>query len=986
MSRNLQLRKGVERARIPPRSRVPLPSGGFENRGNSSRSVRARTEAYVEPDEDVSFEQTDDSVLPSIETSAHHSTTLDAQKVIDRILEEFPEAREDDEDVDMDRPHSDREWEDVADHENQFLDQDENALDLQDEFEDEDLDETVIRDSITASPPESQTLTANTPAASTSGPSSMQPPSRRPSAPHIDLTEEEIHTPKKPFFSKFLLAFSLFIQKTGLSRKHYKALLEVLQLAQSLDEFRKPNIPTFKDTLLKQLNSQLPLLKLRKRKLKLDSRKLPTRLQNAEEEILTFDMKDTFQTMLQSEGIEKARHIGMAEIVDDPQELWHTRCWGESSRTTSGQFAVYPNRKPILPSDFVRFKCKQQSCHCNVRDPLQYGHFGRVTFVGVDKRPDSSTKDQVLLRTQAVTLRNNDLLLRSYPRAPSNQTELVIVEDVKVYLEPEQIVLHVPETELYLDYQWDFDPSKRPARQKPVPFRPEKLIIRYILNNSQQAVRLLQFTPPHRGELEIRQFGRRWIEENMFSTPHTNFKHKIVSLPYTLFADGFGLYRGRWRSTMGIYILPAFFPEELRNRRANVLPITLGPFGSALADVLDSMIHLAELDKGVEIQVNGEPVFLCAPNMAFVGDMPQQDELSGTMQYNANYPCRSCLIHRKERSNLDFDIVKRGRYHTQMTNIRNASKSTTAPKQKEKLLREIGLESDDAVINACIRLFPCLDIFRSRPADAAHSEFKGISKEAHKMLFDGILSTDGKRSFTTALQQIRPPPGWSRLSSPLVHLKSWEISEFARGSILTPVVLREYINGKDLVPEFAQVLLKRIHDPAMRYENEEAKLNQAATEVAKAFWQIAKSNMVLTGRRVPVHDRKNLPQIVKQGRVAFQLLAQCLADVCEAKAAKSKRGKQPRVSSVASSRRSSISQQSADGSDRDSRASTVESQDPDEIQTPEQKRKGEGDKAKKWIAKMGLPNVHVGLHWEEVGFDYGTARLMLTLLGEDKHR
>ena len=109
-----------------------------------------------------------------------------------------------------------------------------------------------------------------------------------------------------------------------------------------------------------------------------------------------------------------------------------------------------------------------------------------------------------------------------------------------------------------------------------------------------------------------------------------------------------------------------------RTRRANVLPITLGPHGSNFSDVVEAMSALIDLDKGYtmtidnpNLKINGE-VKVYAHTMTYIGDMPQQQANSGNKSQRATRGCRFCYITEDERGNLDYDIITNGRFHFQV--------------------------------------------------------------------------------------------------------------------------------------------------------------------------------------------------------------------------------------------------------------------------------------------------------------------------------
>jgi hypothetical protein len=114
-------------------------------------------------------------------------------------------------------------------------------------------------------------------------------------------------------------------------------------------------------------------------------------------------------------------------------------------------------------------------------------------------------------------------------------------------------------------------------------------------------------TDPIRAELQ--EFGRAHFIENW--DVQRNCGCKCISVPLITFIDGFGLYRNSYRSLMGFYQTPAALSFSDRNRRANVLPITLGPHSSNFDDVVGALKQFKLLDKGVAVDINGEPTYMC---------------------------------------------------------------------------------------------------------------------------------------------------------------------------------------------------------------------------------------------------------------------------------------------------------------------------------------------------------------------------------------
>jgi hypothetical protein len=142
-----------------------------------------------------------------------------------------------------------------------------------------------------------------------------------------------------------------------------------------------------------------------------------------------------------------------------------------------------------------------------------------------------------------------------------------------------------------------------------------------------------------------------------------------------------------YRSIMGIYMIPACLSAADRAKPVNIYPITLGPHGSNFRDVIASLQRLSVLDKGLDINSNSrhESTTVIAFCMAFLGDMPQQQDNSGFRRPTAARSCRNCLIHNYERADLEYDIHKYGRFHFETQNLRSHIQETPVRKRNGEL-------------------------------------------------------------------------------------------------------------------------------------------------------------------------------------------------------------------------------------------------------------------------------------------------------------
>ena len=447
----------------------------------------------------------------------------------------------------------------------------------------------------------------------------------------------------------------------------YTDLLSVLALlSPTPDEILQ--LPKRIDTLKKYERDQLPLLKMRQRDIQLDTSVLPLRSASVDKMVF-FDMRHVFKCVLQSKAMVGKIHMGMSHLVDQPTEFYHSASWASSIRTVGGEFARYKNGKPIFPSDFVwyfregvRHLCRISSASKDfTSDAKKNGRAGQKKLIGYHAYTFQSLPSDIKALAANIVGPLN---------SATSSTELFLVEDDPVMLEESDIDCH--EDSVYLDYAY----NESTVCDNHSINRPEKFIVRNIILRSKKEIRNIALSSPNRGELEIATYGRDYLETNFASGK------EVISLPYTTFIDAFGLYNNMYRSIMGVYATFAFLDEYERSRRSNIFPITLGPYGSKWDEVVESLAHLRDLEKGILMTVNNREVFVCAPTLAYCGDMPQQQANSGCKSQNATYGCRYCLIPMKERANLRYDIRRHGRYHFETLRSRELASQLSTTRAK----------------------------------------------------------------------------------------------------------------------------------------------------------------------------------------------------------------------------------------------------------------------------------------------------------------
>ncbi|OXV05389.1 hypothetical protein Egran_06843 [Elaphomyces granulatus] len=377
--------------------------------------------------------------------------------------------------------------------------------------------------------------------------------------------------------SRFRVALGLWCQEAGISRSLYSSLLEI-RMPELQQEVHR--LPSCLSTLKRQTTAQLLLLSMRKKSLQLQPEQLGKEKSAAglssiglREDLYFFDPIAVFTAFLRSD-ISNQMYF---DLGDNPKELWHSHAWRSSIRTSSGQFAHYPDGKPIFPSDFIFFRCHDYKCTRGCSKPgdpssVQRQHVGRVHSVGRDFRSSIRRQAQGVITVEVQEVLGPKDLQGVNLQPPLLQNEGLLSWNKFHYLTEDHVNSRI--LCVFLDYYF-FDDRLDPDRPRPSA-PPDALLIRRIHdvgpdpgNNSSPSITPLCKSHPLRGELELEAYGRAHFEQ--FDRVRT------VSLPLLTFIDGFGLYRNAYRTFMGMYFNFASLSFHERTRRANVIPITLGP-------------------------------------------------------------------------------------------------------------------------------------------------------------------------------------------------------------------------------------------------------------------------------------------------------------------------------------------------------------------------------------------------------------------------
>lgn len=128
----------------------------------------------------------------------------------------------------------------------------------------------------------------------------------------------------------------------------------------------------------------------------------------------------------------------------------------------------------------------------------------------------------------------------------------------------------------------------------------------------------------------------------------------------------------------------------------------------------------------------------------------------------------------------------------------------------------------------------------------------------YSLLLEGILTLSVVKEYTAYLRVVPFPTDWPRVQGPLYYLKSYSLLEYARQSLVAPVLLRTQLLQKKYIRKALLLTLTSIPDPV--------------SYIYSQYTAAARSNLVLISILVSLADRANIGTIVYSYRTNLQQL------------------------------------------------------------------------------------------------------------------
>ncbi|KAG6061130.1 hypothetical protein E4U17_002533 [Claviceps sp. LM77 group G4] len=197
-------------------------------------------------------------------------------------------------------------------------------------------------------------------------------------------------------------------------------------------------------------------------------------------------------------------------------------------------------------------------------------------------------------------------------------------------------------------------------------------------------------TTPLRGEREIEVFGRMAQSPSICGRDQSRFCRAYIEKRSPCSYSQIGVVSS---ATYVALSRDSILSHNTSSRRP------LEPFGANKADIHKALINfICELEKGKYVVVKGESVFVCAFIGALVGDVIEQQELSGCMGHQAVNGCRYCLIKKYVCDMMELYPAQEGQLNPHHRRKANKLRATTKNIKKRKT--KYGIKDDCHLMDA----------------------------------------------------------------------------------------------------------------------------------------------------------------------------------------------------------------------------------------------------------------------------------------------
>ena len=235
-----------------------------------------------------------------------------------------------------------------------------------------------------------------------------------------------------------------------------------------------------------------------------------------------------------------------------------------------------------------------------------------------------------------------------------------------------------------------------------------------------------------------------------------------------------------------------------------------------------------------------------------------------------NYVCRFCDAGLHNRNDLNRNVLLHERYHHEIMTFRKKSFNIIEKIKRFVFFSQHELRSKFSILHIITFV---LNIIMGCLPDPAHSEYYGIIRILYFFLYTKIFTVIVLTKFIKIFHRFFFSFEWGRIQSSTIHMKSWNMNECDRASIIISIMLRCWLQNHHLCSAFKIGLKNEFFDA---YQ----KLSSEKNVTIWTFVKIVKNNMLISTFNMFFQNRKDFHQQIFEARYCFLHLMN-VADINE---------------------------------------------------------------------------------------------------------
>jgi hypothetical protein len=321
----------------------------------------------------------------------------------------------------------------------------------------------------------------------------------------------------------------------------------------------------------------------------------------------------------------------------------------------------------------------------------------------------------------------------------------------------------------------------------------------------------------------------------------------IYKLFIDLYYDDFGTYRNVYHSLGGVYIQFGNMPTHQRKLIKNHFVLRFVPFGGNFNEFLRPFIsEMKVLEQGKMMKVNGQDAWVIAGLGVVTSDLPQGNDMVGTLRQNALKGCRTCTVSRESFTDYTQDMQTLLRYHQITDNQFNEIINEDNKSEKKRLCTTYGLKSQPNILD---------ELKRERHLQAPQDIYHATAGKIGRLLefTCEIFSKKGENDFIETWKDFEKPKKWARLPNPISHRKSFMMSDCLRLAMIMPFLLYRSLHISGIKKNEAKTIQERMQIP----------FNSVPKNIISCWVQVAKTMKIVFNSEFTLDEYKELQQCLE---------------------------------------------------------------------------------------------------------------------------